>query len=40
VVRWVHQYTFGVEFLLADTAHVTRLGACLQGIQKGHLGEP
>jgi hypothetical protein len=29
-----------VEFLLAGTAHVTRLGACLQGIQKSHLSEP
>ena len=34
VVRWVHQYTFGAEFLLADTAHVTRLGACLHGLHK------
>ena len=39
VVRWIHQYTFGVEFILADTAHVTRLEACLQGIQKSHLSE-
>ena len=38
VVRCVHQYTFGVEFLLADTAHVTRLGACLHGLHKSHLG--
>jgi hypothetical protein len=34
VVRWVRQYTFGVEFLLADTVQVTRLGACLEGLAK------
>jgi hypothetical protein len=40
VIRWVHQYTFGAEFLLADTAHVTRLGACLHGFHKNDLGQP
>ena len=32
VVRWVHHDRFGVEFLLADTTHVTKLGACLNGL--------
>ena len=34
VVRWAHHDTFGVEFLLADTTHVTKLGACLNGLSK------
>lgn len=34
VVRWIHQYKFGVEFLFADTAQIARLGACLDGLPK------
>jgi hypothetical protein len=39
IVRWVYQYKFGVEFLLADAAEVSRLGACLEGLQQTDRGE-
>lgn len=34
VVRWVRQYTFGVELLLTDSAEAMRLGACLNELPK------
>jgi hypothetical protein len=33
VVRWVHRYKFGMEFLLAKTPEVARLRVCLDGLQ-------
>ena len=39
IVRWVRQYKFGVEFLLAHAAEVSRLGTCLEGIQASDLDE-
>jgi hypothetical protein len=39
IVRWVRQYKFGVEFLLAHAAEVSRLGTCLEGLQASDLDE-
>lgn len=39
IVRWVRQYTFGIEFLLAGAAEVSRLGASLERLQKNDRGE-
>lgn len=38
IVRWVYQYKFGMEFLMADAAQVVRLGTCLHGLHESDLG--